>query len=90
MTIFSILKEIITEKQGDYHLREEFESKFNPYMILRYLSMKPEFLTISAIANSMYQNISKEQLYLFLVKSVPYNRSSYIVYIKAAKNDDEK
>lgn len=90
MTIFDILKDILQVKSGILHTSDEFEKTFDVFIINRYLSMRDNLLPYTAIINRMNNNLSKENIYLYLVKSIPYQRNSFIQYIKKDKIKNEK
>lgn len=85
MTLFDCLKDIITKKSGTLHTQDGFKKAWSNYMIIRYLSMDSRFIAISAEMNKFSETLTSEQMYRFLVKMVPYDKSSFIKYIKQAK-----
>jgi hypothetical protein len=85
MTIFDCLKEIITTKRGDLCDHPDFNKTWSTFMVCRYLSMDSRFFDISQTANRMQGSLSNEQVYTFLVKHIPKQRSSYIKYITKPK-----
>lgn len=86
MTLFDCLKDIITKKTGKLHTQDGFKKGWSNYMIIRYLSMDSRFIAIAAEMNKFSETLSPEQMYLFLVKMVPYDKNSFIKYIKPSKN----
>ena len=89
MTIFDILKDIITLKTGKLHKHPDFKNGFNRFIIIRYLSMDTRFEKVAEELNtySVQKHISDKDLYLILIKKVPKYKSSFIKYIKKPKSD---
>ena len=87
MTIFDILTDIIKNKTGSLCNDSEFDKTFQNFMINRYLSMRQEFLENLCECIKLQDNLSKEQYYKLLVKSIPYSSNSYCNYIKKAKKE---
>ena len=90
MTIFDILKDIITDKTGKLSLEPEFEREFNVYMICRYLSMRSSYIIYGEWINQYGTYLTKENQYRFLVKHVPYSKNSFIAYMKKKKAKKKK
>ena len=90
MTLFDCLSDIIRDKSGTLHQHEDFKKTWSTYMILRYLSMDSEFQPIATEMNKYQQTLTSEQMYLFLVKVIPYRRSTFIKYIKSKKKAETK
>ncbi len=90
MTLFDCLNDIIREKTGTLHKEPEFKKVWSTYMILRYLSMDSDFMAIAAEMNHYQQVLNSEQMYLFLVKMIPYRYKSFIPYIKPKKKPKKK
>ena len=82
LTMFDILKDIITVKSGRLHERPDFDSAFSRFVITRYLFCSSSSRDIAFIANGFSDRISNKQMYQFLVKAVPFSKNSYIKYIK--------
>ena len=87
MNLFDCLKDIITTKTGTLHTQEDFKKVWSNYMVMRYLSMDSRFRHIAVEMNKFSETLSSEQMYMFLVKMVPYSKSNFIKYIKPAKTD---
>jgi len=85
MTLFDCLKDIITKKTGKLHTQDGFRKAWSNYMIIRYLSMDKRFMAIATEMNKFSETLSFEQMYLFLVDMIPYDKNSYIQYIKSKK-----
>ena len=81
MTIFDILKDIITNKKGDLNKEPGFKSAWNSFMICRYLSMDKRFIDIAEKMNKMHINLSANQMYRYLLLKIPKQRNSFIRYI---------
>lgn len=86
MNLFTILKDILVKQGGELHKSEEFNKAFSPYMLVRYLSMKPELLPYSiAISRFMKVGLTNKTIYKWCYKNIPKQRSSYIKYMKKKK-----
>jgi hypothetical protein len=85
MNIYDILKDIITVKSGKLHTEPDFKKVWSSFMIARYLSMDSKFVNYGALVNKYQLIFMPEQMYLFLVKSIPQNRNSFIKYITKPK-----
>jgi len=92
MTIFEILKDIITFKSGTLHKKPEFKDTFDKFVIMRFLSMhSTSFLTIDRLnVYAKQREISDEDFYLILVDQVPYDKNNFIQYIKKPKPPKEE
>lgn len=91
MTIFDILKDIISTKSKTLHLKPEFKKGFNRYIIIRYLSMDKRFEKVAEELNDYASqcNISDEDLYLIMTQKLPKCRNSFIKYIKKPKAESK-
>lgn len=87
MTLFDCLKDIITLKSGGLNNSPDFKKAFNVFMICRYLSMDKRFSAVAAEANRLQESLTQEQMYQYLLASVPRHRNSYIRYISKKKKD---
>ena len=98
-TFFEYLKNIVSEKSQETYqkhiLDPEFHSKFQSYMILRYLSMHKSRDIQNFICKYQLQlerMKDQEIIYKFLLNFLPRNSSSFITYIKGGelrpKNSD--
>lgn len=91
MTIYDILKDIITTKSGELYDDVEFEKVYNPFMITRYLSMDARFVKYINELNIYYamnKNMSKTQHYMYLITTIPKSNNSFIKYIKKSNNSE--
>lgn len=87
MTLFDILKDIITFKSGTLHEKPEFKKSFDKFIIMRFLSMHPSSFKVVEELNiyAKQRDITDEDFYLILVDKVPYSRNNFIKYIKKPK-----
>jgi hypothetical protein len=88
MSIFDILGDIIRDKTGNLCKDAEFDKAFIPFMVNRYLSMRPEFLETISECIRIGDKLSKEQYYKLLVSSIPRSNNAYCAYIKKTKNKE--
>lgn len=85
--LFDYLKNILTLKSKEMyekHLADDFEGSYQPYMINNYLSMSLD----PNVRNVIFENqlaldrMQKKDHYLFLLKTVPYQRNPFIKYVR--------
>ena len=82
LSLFDILSDIITHKTGTLQHQPDFETVFSSFMVLRYLFCKESTRDIALVANGFSDALTSEQMYMFLVTSVPFSSNSFIRYIK--------
>lgn len=63
-----------------------FKEAFSPYMLIRYLSMKPDLLPFALVIQNMVKakSLNYLQIYKFAYNNIPRS-NPYIKYIKARK-----
>ncbi len=90
MTLFDILKDVITVKSGKLTEESDFTKVFNKYMVVRWLSMDNRFVYLAEQLNMQvyHKVLSDEDFYRLLVKIVPKYRSHFIKYIKKPASKD--
>ena len=89
LTIFDCLKEIITNKTGELDDHPEFDRTWSNYMIVRYLSMDSKYQSIVESMNRLQTVFSKQEMYRYLLKAIPFNKNSFIPYISKSKKKVE-
>jgi len=87
MNLFDILRDVLKDKTGVLHEDPSFDEAFNVFMIARYLSMRRELMPYASWINVNGRNMSKENIYRFLTKSLPKTNNCYIKYIRKVKKD---
>lgn len=87
LTIFDILKDIITTKSGNCINDSEFNTVFNSVIIVKYLGMDARFYLVASNAAKYVTVLSNESMYMYLVRTVPKYGNSYIKYLKKKKKD---
>ena len=87
MTLFDILKDIIYAKKGDLNESPLFNKAYSNYMIVRYLSMRNEYVKYAQFANKYGSVMNNGEIYKLLVRVVPKSNSPYIKYIKGKKEE---
>jgi len=85
--LFDFLEDIKFHKKGNL-LNEQTKGKFDPFMILRFLSMNTDILWLVNIINHYQETMSKEQIYQFLVDIIPKHANRF-KYIKKSKQEIE-
>lgn len=85
MTIFDCLNEVITYKKGDLINDPEFDKCWNNFMIIRFLthSKNKEIKKIGLdCARYNFYNLSKEELYSYLLGAIKKTPFANIKYTK--------
>lgn len=86
--MFDIIKDILSKtSNGKLHHKPDFDHAFNKYVIIRYLSMKPELSSVVDFCNMHQARLTNQQMYVYLYQSVPKQRNGFITYIKPKKVD---
>lgn len=93
MTFFDIMKDILVKGNSkEYYLEHpEFDKIFSPYMLARYLSMRPNLIKWARVINHL--NMSKctaRNVFIFAWDSIPKQDNGYISYIKKDKRATKK
>ena len=88
MNLFDILNDIIRDKTGTLHHHEEFQQAWSSFMVIRYLSMDKQFINYARIANRLQMDLDSEQMYKFLVKTIPKRNKTWIKYISKPKKKE--
>jgi hypothetical protein len=89
LTIFNILNDVIRDKTGNLISEPEFEKDFNTFMLARYLSMRRDLEPFANYLNKYGSKLSKENLYHYLLKSIPQDNQVFIKYISKTKKKKE-
>ena len=93
-SFFDVTKTIINTKDFDQMeadiSSQDFKSIYTSYMILRYLSMTPEFLDIIKSHQSTLESMDRETQYRFLMKVIPQRRNLWTKYISKGKKKSTK
>jgi hypothetical protein len=90
MNIFSLLKDIITNKKGDLIKHEEDENEFQPYLVSRWLSMHtPQTARmLNETVNKHYNVYEEKQMwYKMFIDLIPKQNMGRIKYIKKVKKE---
>lgn len=75
ITIFTYLTDIMSGKKGNIHIEADPSlSKFDTFMILRFLSLDEGYLPFVNIVNGFQDNLTKEEAYKLLVATIPKSR----------------
>ena len=90
MTFFDILRNILTKQKERLEDDINFDTVFQPYMLVRYLSMRDSLLPYARIIQS-FQNaeIDHKIIYQWAYKHIPYS-NPYIKYITKPKKNENK
>jgi hypothetical protein len=87
-SLFDHLNAITQHKDPKYWdtLDESDKKTWSNYMILRFLSMKPEWIELIADIQPYVQEISPKALYLCLIGLIPKTKA-FLKYIKPASSE---
>lgn len=86
-SFFDCLADILLKFSGGtlYKTCQNFNKYFSPYMICRYISMKPQLIEFAEVLNQLQTVLSFEDFYKVAYSIIPKQRSGYIKYIKKLK-----
>jgi hypothetical protein len=87
-TLFDHLNAITDKKDPKYWdtLEEADKKTWSNYMVLRFLSMKPEWIELIADIQPYIQNAPPRAMYLALIELVPKTRA-FLKYMKPASSE---
>jgi hypothetical protein len=87
-TLFDHIKAVTNEQDPNYFDKLEVTEKrtWSNYMILRFLSMKPEWIEIVADIQPYCQQLEPKDLYKCLIGIIPKSRA-FLKYMKPATAD---
>lgn len=88
MTFFDFLKVLLVKSgsKDEWLEHPDFEKIFSPFMLARYLSMKPQLLQWSRAINHLNASkLDKRSIFLFAWDNIPKQANGYIPYIKKEK-----
>jgi len=87
-TLFDHLNAITDKKDPKYwdNLEEADKKTWSNYMVLRFLSMKPEWIELIADIQPYIQNAPPRAMYLALIELVPKTRA-FLKYMKPASSE---
>lgn len=92
LSIFDYITDICANKKGDIHLtRDPNLSKFDPFMVLRYLSLDEGYLPLTSVVNQYHSHLTKEELYKSLIIIIPKGRRflKYPKRVKAIQKEED-
>jgi hypothetical protein len=86
-SFFDCLADILLKFSGGtlHQTCQNFNKYFSPYMICRYISMKPQLIEFAEVLNQLQTVLSFEDFYKVAYSIIPQQRSGYIKYIKKLK-----
>lgn len=86
LDIFAYLKDIMVHKKGNLNVRDPFMTKFNTFMILKFLSLDEGYIHYINLLNQYQDLWTKEQAYKLLVLTIP-RTNKYLKFPKKADKD---
>lgn len=85
LTFFDILKNILTKEKENLEDDINFDSVFQPYMLVRYLSMRDSLLPYAGLIQTLQNaQIDNRTIYQWAYKHIPAG-NPYIKYIAKPK-----
>lgn len=89
LNFFDILRNILQKTDPNMQEKPGFKEAFSPYMLIRYLSMKPELLPFAVILQNLVKarTLNYLQIYKFAYNNIPRS-NPYIKYIKSRKKKE--
>jgi uncharacterized protein YqfB (UPF0267 family) len=89
VTIFTYLTDIMSGKKGDVPIKDPSMSKFNTFMILRFLSLDEGYLPFINVINGFQDNLTKEEAYKMLLVTIPRTKKFLKYPKKTSENVDD-
>lgn len=91
--MFDILRDILYKKTGQFIGNSEKMDEFSVFMIQRWISMYSDYAVdfMNSTVNILYGTLSDDELYQFMLTSLPKYKDKRINYIKnVAKKANQK
>ncbi len=86
LSIFDYITDICVIKKGNIHVtRDPNLSKFDPFMVMRFLSLDKGNIVFTGIFNYFSSSLTKEELYKSLVIIIPRGKK-FLKYPKLVKS----
>lgn len=89
LTIFDYLNDIRVNKKGNIQEKDPNLSKFDTFMILRFLSLDEGYLPYINIINEFQSILTKEEAYKLLLITIPRSKKFLKFPKKTEKDIDE-
>jgi hypothetical protein len=90
-SFFDCLSDILLKFSGGNLVNaENFNKCFSPYMLCRYISMRPSLINYAEYLNNMQTVLTYKEFYLLAYHIIPKQKTGFIKYIKKAKSETEK
>lgn len=87
LSIFDYITDICVTKKGNIHVtRDPNLSKFDPFMVMRFLSLDKGNIVFTGIFNHFSASLTKEELYKSLVIIIPRGKK-FLKYPRKVKDD---
>ena len=86
LSIFDYITDICVTKKGNIHVtRDPNLNKFDPFMVMRFLSLDKGNIVFTGIFNNFSSSLTKEELYKSLVVIIPRGKK-FLKYPRLVKN----
>ena len=81
---YELVIDMLAKISGKLYLSSKFDSLFSPYMLCRYISMRPNLLKYAELLNlvNSVSKLTKIQFYKFAYAVLPKSEYVFIKYIK--------
>lgn len=90
--MWEVVVDILLKVSGQLDENTEFTTKFSPFLLCRYLSMREDLLPYAEILNiiNSTSKLTQKQFYRLAYKLVPKQRNGFVKYIKKIQKKDTK
>lgn len=91
--MWEIVTDILLKVSGRlYENQEEFQKVFSPFLLCRFLSMRPDLIGYADLLNTISSNskLTNVQFYKLAYNLIPKQRFGYVKYIKKLKKQKEE
>lgn len=82
--MWELVTDIMLKISGKLYLSDKFDKLFSPYILCRYISMRPSLIDYAIYLNSVNTNsrLTKIQFYKLAYNLIPKQSNAFIKYIK--------
>jgi hypothetical protein len=89
--MFDILNDILYKKSGQFAGNPEKMEEFSPYMAQRWVSMYSDYAVdfLNSTVNILYKTLDDDEMYKFMLTSLPKYKYKRIQYIKSIEKKEK-
>ena len=90
--MWEVMLDILLKVSGTLYKNPEFQKIFSPFLLCRFLSMRPDLFRYAELLNTINSNskLTNEQFYKLAYELIPKQRNGFIKYIKKIKKQKEE